>query len=432
MKVLKSSGLSPFGGLNFVLAEFEDKGIGTLLDKHLPPLANQSSYQWRDIIYSLWSVLFCGGDCAEDVAVNFKEPFSDNPFLKIPSPDRILERIKSLATPKHICTTKRGNSTHEFSINDPLNALNIRILKMLKCLDTKTPVTLDYDNTLIFTNKKDARNTYMKEPGYNPGVGLVGRQVVYLENRNGNSDAQTLQQDSLARMFATLNNQGIRINRFRADSASYQLSTLSVISKNVNTFYIRARMNETLAEAIQGITEWERVPNEHQETFRASTDFTPFLKIAKRNKQEDMLVSCRLIVTKTPRKDGQINLFTGESCLYSAILTNDTTLSDDQVVFFYNQRGASEREFDVLKNDFGWNNMPFSLIEQNTVFLMITAICRNLYDYIIRTFSLKFKHLSPSFRLKKFIFRFICIPARWIKSSRQVQLRLYGDLPLRC
>jgi hypothetical protein len=431
MKVLKSFGLSPFGGLNFVLAEFESKGLGTLLNTHLPSLANQSKYQWSDIIFSLWSVLFCGGDCAEDLAINFRDSFSKNPNLKVPSPDRILERMKSLAVPKLLCSAKRGKSIHEFSLNDDLNALNIRILKRLGCLKVSNPVTLDYDNTIIFTNKEDARNTYLKQHGYNPGVGLVGHQVVYLENKNGNSDAQSLQQDTLSRMFALLKSQGIRVDKFRADSASYQLSTLSVISKNVNTFYIRARMNETLAEAIQSILEWEEVKIDDQEVFRASIDFTPFQKIAKRSNQEDLLVPCKLIVTKIKRADGQIDLFTGESCIYSTILTNDDQLSDDQVVFFYNQRGASEREFDVLKNDFGWDKMPFSRIEQNTVFLLLTAMCRNLYDFIIRTFSLRFKHLSPNFRLKKFIFRFICIPAKWIKGSRQQRLRLYGNLPLR-
>jgi hypothetical protein len=431
MKVLNSSGLSPFGGLNFVLAELEHHGLASLIDNCLPSLAQQSKYRWSDIIISLWSVLFCGGDCAEDVAINFKDSFTDNPFIKTPSPDRILERLKSLAEPKILCTTQRGKSTHEFCLNDSLNNLNIRILKRIGCLSPNRPVTLDYDNTFIFCDKADARNTYLKQHGYNPGVGLVGRQVVYLENRNGNSDAQTLQQDTLDRMFTLLKQQGIIIDKFRADSASYQLSTLSVISRNANTFYIRARMNETLADAIKSIVKWEKVTVDKQEAFRASVDFTPFLKIAKRTNQEDLLVPCKLIITKIKRADGQIDLFTGESCIYSTILTNDTLLSDDNVVLFYNQRGASEREFDVLKNDFAWNKMPFSRIEQNMVFLIITAMCRNLYDYIIRTFAIRFKHLSPNFRLKKFIFRFICIPARWIRGSRQQRLRLYGELPLR-
>ncbi len=428
MKVVNSSKITPFGGLNFVLSEFEKHKIGHLINYHLPELANQSKYSWKDIFYSFWSVLFCGGDCAEDLAFNLKSHFGDNPFMDLPSPDRVLERMKQLATEKIICISKRGKSKHEFCINDSLNLLNIKLLKSIGVLSGKRPNTLDYDNTYIFSDKADTRNTYLKQYGYAPGVGFIGKQVVYLENRNGNTDAQTLQEDTLQRMFTMLNQQNVIIDKFRADSASYKLATLLVVANNCNTFYIKARMSETLAETIHKIDCWEKMIIDGREASRASVDFTPFEKIAKRSKREDSLVAYRLVVTKTKRIDGQINLFTGEDYIYSAILTNDFIMEDNQIVFFYNHRGAIEREFDVLKNDFAWNNMPFSKIEQNTVFLIITAICRNLYEFIINSFSKIYTNLSANFRIKKFIFRFICIPAKWIRSSRSQKLRLYGQL----
>jgi len=55
-------------------------------------------------------------------------------------------------------------------------------------------------------------------------------------------------------------------------------------------------------------------------------------------------------------------------------------------------------------------------------------MCRNLFQYIIEKFSKKVKTLKPNFRIKKFIFRFITIPAKWIKNSRQYKLRIYGDV----
>lgn len=67
---------------------------------------------------------------------------------------------------------------------------------------------------------------------------------------------------------------------------------------------------------------------------------------------------------------------------------------------------AQEREFEELKNDFGWNKMPFSKLEQNTVFLLIMGMCKNLFVHVIIKFSEKRKLLSPHFRIKKFIFRF--------------------------
>jgi hypothetical protein len=432
MKVIKSSHISPFGGLNFVIDELDNIGINRLVSNELPTLSAQCVYGWRDLLYNFWSMIFCGGDCIEDVGENFKKSIGDHPSLKVPSPDRILDRMKELSIPTELYDTPRGTKKHEFSHNDQLNRLNIKILKRTSTFDHKRKGhILDYDNTLIFTRKADAKMTYKKEFGYAPGVGIIGNHVVYVENRNGNSDAQTLQQDTLQRMFDMLRSEGITVNRFRADGASYQLSTLDVISRNVNKFYVRTRMGEGLYKAIEQIDNWKPVKDGDQVVYRGDIMFTPFEYIARRNKQEHLLKKYRLVVTKVKRDDGQINLFSGEPYNYYGIITNDYELGNDQIVSFYNQRGAKEKEFDVLKNDFCWGSLPFSKLEHNTVFLLFTAMCRNLYHHVINVFAKKYKGLANTFRIKKFIYRFICIPAKWIKTARCWKLRLYGEIELR-
>ena len=187
-------------------------------------------------------------------------------------------------------------------------------------------------------------------------------------------------------------------------------------------------MSETLQHAIEQIDNWEELQSDNEVVYRGDINFTPFKTIAKRNKQQHLLKTYRLVVTKIKRSDGQINLFTGEAFNYRGIITNDEEMCNEQIVNFYNQRGTIEKEFDVLKNDFCWDKLPFSKLEQNTVFLIITAICRNLYNHIIHVFATRFKGLSPSFRIKKFIFRFICIPAKWVRNSRTRKLRVYGKI----
>lgn len=86
-------------------------------------------------------------------------------------------------------------------------------------------------------------------------------------------------------------------------------------------------------------------------------------------------------------------------------------MKDDEVVFFYNARGAKEREFDILKNDFGWRKMPFSKLEQNTVFLLIMAMCRNFYAHIIESFSKTATILAANFRIKNLPFVLYASPA---------------------
>jgi len=427
MKILNSPTISPFGGINFVIKEAIDLNINMLLVNNLPNLPQQSQYNWFDILMSYWSVFFCGGDCAEDLAFNIKKGLHNNPFINIPSPDRVLERIKSLSVASQLSTTKRGEKDHQFSLAEELNRLNLKMLSLFPGFDKKD-VVLDYDNTIIFTEKADARMTYQKEFGYCPGVGMIGKHIVYVENRNGNSAAHIMQHETIERMAALLNEAGVTIDVIRADSASYNYETVKAMEKTANRIFIRARMTQTLEEAISNIKEWKEIKVGEDILLRGSTTFVPFVRYARGNNEKtNSLQEYRVVITKEARKDGQINLFTGEAYNYSPIITNDFEMTDDEVVHFYNARGSQEKEFDELKNDFGWNKMPFSRLEQNTVFLLVMAMCKNLYAHMIVKFSKTIKSLSPNFRVKKFIFRFICIPGKWIDSGRTKKLRLYGS-----
>lgn len=431
MKVINSKPVSSFGGLNFVIQEAINLKINTLLNTNLPALPKQCKYNWFDIIMSYWSVFFCGGDCAEDLSINLKQGFRNTPFINIPSPDRVLDRIKSLSDTPQYFTTERGKAEHHFALAEKLNRLNIKMLTLLPGFK-KDKVILDYDNTLIFTEKADAQLTYKKENGYCPGVGIVNNHIVYIENRNGRSNAHVLQHETIERMCFLLHEAGVTIDVIRADSASYTYQIIKAIEKNATRFFIKARMTDTLENAIGNIKKWKEVKVGDKLLLRGSTTYTPFERHARgNNAKTNSLKEYRLVVTKEARRDGQINAFTGEACIYSPILTNDFNMTDDEVVFFYNERGAKEREFDVLKNDFGWNKMPFSKLEQNTVFLLIMAMCRNLYAHIIEAFSKTVTFLSANFRIKKFIFRFICIPGKWVKSAGQIKLKLFGSLDFR-
>lgn len=427
MKIQKCSGITPFGGINLVLKELEDLGIGCMLEEQLTSLGCQSRYGWKDLIYSFWSVMLCGGDCIEDVGSNFRSSLSRLPWMNIPSPDRILARLKELSRPQSYLKSPRGQQEHGFSFHQDLFMLNLMLLEKTAGLRGSCGV-LDYDNTIIFNKKADSRNTYKEAYGYCPGVGILDGNVVFIENRNGNCDAKTLQDHTLELMFSGLAGHGISAKAFRADSASYSMNTIGIVDSYVEKFYIRARMSDPLARAIGSIDNWADTGGG---CMLGDTLFTPFRRTARREKTEQNLKEYRLVVLKTPREDKQINMFTQESYNYSAILTSDYEMDNGQIVRFYNQRGAIEKEFDILKNDFNWKKLPFSRLEQNTVFLYMSAMCRNIYRYIIDKFSVRFKGLKKTDRLKKFIFRFIALPAKWIRHSRQDILKVYGGLELR-
>ncbi len=429
MKIIKSpQQITPFGGLTFVYQFLENKQVGQLMNSYLCDLPSQSKYSWKDIIYSLWAIPFCGGDCIEDLSINLKNYIQDIPYFKIPSSDSVLKRLKELAKPQRTVVSKYYGKSHDFSINMALNKLNLKLIKKMGGINDKT-IILDYDNTILTTEKADSRMTYIKQKGYCPGVGIIGDKIVYIENRNGNSDAKTYQEKTVNRMFKLLKSEGVKIDAFRADSASYQLQVIEAAKKYANKFYIKARTNQTVAVAINNINKWNAVKINNEELLLGSTTYIPFHRSKSLRKNKIPLSSYRLVVMKVPRKDGQVNLFTNEAYLYKSIITNDHDMSDIEIFDFYNQRGAAEKEFDILKNDFGWNSIPFSNLNENTVYMIFTAMCRNIFSFVIKLFSIGNKLLKPNFRIKKFIFRFVILPGKWLERGRQNVLNIYCSLP---
>jgi len=427
MKVQNSKPISAFGGINFVLKYLEDNNFSDVIEGNLPKLKNQSTYSWTDIFYSLLSVYLCGGDCIEDLQTHLKSHFHNNPFVKIPSPDTVLRRLSGLSQENKTCRTKRGRVDHFYNANTKLEQLNIALLKKLGSFDADELV-LDYDNTIIFNEKSDSRMTYKRNPGYQPGVCTINEShILYIENRNGHSDAKSFQSDTLSRMFDLLAvNQVRKADHFRADAASYQYDVIKVLNSKVKHFYIGCR-NSYVEKYFSRITKWELLKKDREPDMEiGETVITPFKKQAKKDGEEPK--EYRLVVKRKLKKDGQANLFTQDAYEYRAILTNNNSLSTEEIAHFYNHRGNMEKQFDILKNDFGWNNMPFSTLDKNAVFLYLTAICRNLYEKIIVYFSKRVKALKPTYRVKKFLFRFIILPAKWIRHSRQRQLRIYGQI----
>lgn len=427
MKVQRSDEISAFGGINFVFDFLESNNFGALLNRELPSLKAQSQYSWKDIIYALMSIYFCGGDYIEDLGTHLSPHFKKNPFVKIPSPDTVLRRLRLLSEPNKQCQTKRGTVVHSYNTNSTLNKLNIEVLDFIGAFNTQE-VTIDYDNTILFSEKKDCAMTYKRDKGYQPGVCTLNEHyMLYLENRGGNSDAKSFQHETLGRMFDLIEQKLSRKPaHFRADAASYQYDVIQLLSKKVENFYIGCR-NSYIEKYFSKVTNWQKMKDSTGAVMEVGEiPINPFVQQAKKSGHK--VREYRLIVKRKRKASDQVDMFTGDAYEYRAILTNNNLMTVEEVVNFYHHRGNMEKQFDIMKNDFGWKQMPFSFMESNTVFLYITAIFRNLYHRIVTYFSGKVKGLKPQHRIKKFLFRFIILPSKWVRHARQTCLRVYGNV----
>jgi hypothetical protein len=413
-----SKTITPFAGVFYANDEFKRSGLCQLIDNQLGYRVSTKGYSYSNLFRNFFNLFLCGGECAEDLQQHFRPTLEQIPGNAVASADTQLRCFGELATEntKVISTSKKE---YKFNINERLNDLNIKSLLLTKQLEKDKFYDFDYDNQIIEHEKYDAKKTYKMNTGYFPGVANIGNKIVYIENRDGNANVKTAQAETLERSYKLLNNNKIYVNRSRMDAGSYSEEIVKVAAKYSRLFYIRANKCESLTEEIRQITDWQTVEINFKEYQVAFLPFTNFLS------EENY----RLTVMRETTGDPQLDLFEGEKFNYRCILSNDHESSEKEIIEYYNQRGTSEKTFDIQNNDFGWNHLPTSEMADNTVYLIMTAMLKNFYNYIVGKVSEVFPDILPTSRLKRFIFRFIAVAGRYVYRGRQWILQLYTDRP---
>lgn len=376
-------------------------------------------YQFSEIVRSLMSVYFCGGSCVEDVTSQLMRHLSYHPTLRTCSSDTILRAIKEL-TQENISYTSDQGKTYDFNTADKLNTLLINALVSTGELKEIEEYDVDFDHQFLEADKYDSKRTYKGFDGYSPGVFTIGGLIAYLENRDGNCNVRFKQAETHRRFFEMMRSFGIHVRSFRADCGSYSEDIVKVVMEHTEKFYIRAERYAGLYEKVKRQTGWTTVEIGFQHYDVQSFPFESF---------EDVK-HCRLVVQRQRKQKGeQLDLFDGEYT-YRCILTNDWDMTDEEIILHYNKRGSAEQVFDRQNNDFGWAHLPKSFMNQNTVFLLITAMAANFYRYIVALplMAVLFG-IKATDRVKSFLFRFIAVPAKWVKTARQYKLNIFSNKP---
>lgn len=417
MKVQQSAQLiNPFGGIQFVLSQIKQAGIDNFINEQLGSRGKAKTYSIADGLLSIHYSHLCGGSCIEDINT-LNEHVGYHPGLSLTSADTALRIMQELKNDDTII--ENGEVTHQFNQHDKLNNLLQKLAVKTGAVVPTASNTLDYDNVILENEKADSSKTYKMTTGYQPGIAAIGRQIVFIEGRGGNTPAAYKMDETLKQCFKGLKDNGIHIEHFRSDSAAYQQSVIEEAEKSCTYFYIRIDDSQSLRDAIRDIPEreWKQAVINHKKVEIADTPFFPF------NGKK----AYRAVVQRRKRKDGQFDIFTQSPYSYYALMTNNETpeATNLYVTEFYNQRGDSERNFDILNNDFNCNRLPFSYLDGNTVYLFAAAISFTLFEWIKRLFFNKGAIANTAMRCKKFLFDFMILPAKWIKTARQWVYKIF-------
>ena len=410
---IKSEKITPFGGI-FPIMECFDRLLGQTIDSTLGLRSRFVGYQYSEIIRSLMCLYFCGGSCIEDVTKHLLPTLSLHPTLRTCSSDTILRAIEEL-TEDNITYVSDAGKAYDFNATEKLNGLLLNALLSTRQLKEGMEYDFDFDHQFIETEKYDAKMTYKHFFGYGPGVAAIGNLIVSIENRDGNANVRFFQKDTLERMFLRLDGKGLKINRARMDCGSCSEEIVKMVEAHSKHFYIRANRCSSLYDDIFALRGWK------QEEINGQTFELNSILVEKWKAK-----AYRLVIQRQRRMNGDLDLWEGEYT-YRCILTNDYDSSTREIVEFYNLRGGKERIFDEMNNGFGWSHLPKSFMNQNAAFLLLTAFIYNFYKHLLSLIPVADFGLKTTSRIKTFVFKFISVSAKWIKTSRQNVLNIYTD-----
>ena len=411
---IKSEKITPFGGIFSITEQFEAL-LSNVIDSTLGLRSRTIGYQYSEIFRSLMCVFFCGGSCVEDVSTHLMYHLSCHPKLKTCSADTILRAIKELATGNTTYTSTVSGKSYDFNTADTMNELLVKSLISTRALCKDREYDFDFDHQFIEAEKYDAKPTYKKFTGYSPGVAVIGDHIVGIENRDGNANVRFHQQDTLERIFTRLEENGIRVNRARMDCGSCSEEIVDTVKAHCKHFYIRANRCSAFYDDMFIFKGWRT------EEINGIVYELNSMTVEKWKGK-----AYRLVVQRQRRTDNAQDIWEGEYT-YRCILTNDFESDVKDIVEFYNLRGGKERIFDDMNNGFGWKRLPKSFMAENTVYLLMTALIRNFYKTIIKRIKVKDFGLSYTSRIKTFVFKYVSVAAKWIKTSREYRLNIYTE-----
>lgn len=429
-----------FGGVIPIIKEMIKRGMPELIDSSLEAIAprkHNCKYSFSDMFLSWIAASLCGATRIDNVT-GLRKELEVISELNIPSHDSMGRLMKQISQPINSIdrVTQENASLNEWDDNISLNRLLIRATKKMGALKESENYVLDVDCTFIDTRCSGAKSMKDKDaPGFYPMICLIGNLPVFISMRNGNSTADFRIKECIESCLNLLEEEGISISKVRTDGAGYRKELLTTLHTRGVQFVTASPVNAVFKSMLKQFdeTNWSSATIETANTFKECQigeisykmhgSEIPFRIIALKiptgsnvtNDFDQEELERREYVSKKMQElknkgalkaqnkrfsDGFWNEIRGFR--YKMIATNDFDTPAEKLIYFYNERGNSERKFDFMKNDFGWKFPPFMRMNENTVFFIITALANNVFRAVAEIFNEHIDELELNARVRRF------------------------------
>ena len=434
-----------YGGLYFILRDAKFREILRLADQMLGGEKRRGGgFAYSEVIKVLFCGILTGATCIEDTN-SLRPEFEAQEGIKAMSADTVLRMFARLSGGVEEVSSGKPEESGEakrykFVRNGVLNDFLFKSLLLTSDYKAGQRVTFDYDNQIIGTEKWDAKRTYKEYPGYCNGIAFMDGMPCYIEGRDGNAPVKFDQARTLKEAFGRIKKEGLIVSEATMDAGSYSQECIKVVAENAERFYIRANNTTYVRSLVEDSTEgWRKVKigKDQREHEVRSLDFDNFLE-----EEHYRLVVYRIKNRCRSEKEEKREALRGLSeemeelnkasrYRFFCILTNDRAHTEEEIIEIYNRRGKVEKVFDQMNNDFNWSHLPSSFLENNVVFMILTAVLRNFYTYFVRNLARVTKGaIKATSRVKAFIFNFITCHTEWrYTPKRRLNLSFYNPKP---
>lgn len=261
-----------------------------------------------------------------------------------------------------------------------------------------------------------------------PMVGHIAEtgQIVACDFREGNASPSRENLEFIQQCEKSLP-EGCVVKKLRIDAAGYQKSIIRYCDDHQIDYAIRAKMSASVKAQIEVLSEsdWSPLLNKQGELIKNQQTYRMPHWISDYDKAFTLVIQRKAIKGQA---ELELQEQTGEEItangfIYRAIATNRASLSNSELIHWYNQRGEdSENRIKELKLDFGGDILPCSDFQANNLYFLISALSYNLFALMRQLLP---EELSTH-RVTTIRWRVYAIAAKIVKTSRQLWIKLKG------